>query len=87
MMVHSWTALFVYHSAVVEPGQPAWKFVVSHFGEGILLENRHINRGKLASEIFSNQEQRRALNRCTHPYIRRAVIWEIIKCFIKGNGN
>ena len=54
------------------------------FGDGILLEDGNLNRERLASLIFSDEQKRQALNRCTHPYIRKAVLWEVVKNFIKG---
>ena len=69
---------------VVEPGKPAWREVVRQFGDSVLKEDGSINRAKLSSLIFSDEGKRQTLNRCTHPYIRRAVLWEIAKNFIKG---
>lgn len=58
--------------------------MVKHFGEGILYSDRTINREKLGSLIFNDNKKRHTLNRCTHPYIGRAVLWELAKHFIKG---
>lgn len=69
---------------MVEPGKPAWKEIVKHFGEAVLLDDGCLDRERLGSLIFSNEQKRQILNRCTHPFIRRAVIWEIVKNFIKG---
>ena len=69
---------------VVEPGKPAWREVVQQFGEGILQNDGSINRPLLASLVFSDEQKRQTVNRCTHPHIRRAVLWEIAKNFIKG---
>ena len=71
-------------AAVVERGKPAWREVVGEFGDAILHDDGSIDRAKLASIMFNSEERRHALNRCTHPYIRRAVIIEIVKNFIRG---
>ena len=73
-----------YCVAVVEPGRPAWREIVRHFGEGILLENGSIDREQLGSIVFNDNSQRKVLNRCTHPYIRREVLWDLAKHFLKG---
>jgi dephospho-CoA kinase len=69
---------------VVEPGRPALKQVVSHFGKEVLQEDGRLDRKKLAGIIFEDESKRRLLNRCTHPYIQKAMMWEVLKCFLKG---
>lgn len=54
---------------VVRKGSPAWKEIVSHFGEGILEPNGEIDRAKLAKIVFSDPQEREFLNRTTHPRI------------------
>ena len=70
---------------VVEPGKPAWKKIVKTFGEDILLSNGEIDRTKLGEIIFSDSKKRRVLNSCTHPAIRKAMLWKIVKLFFQGN--
>ena len=72
------------YAAVVEPGKPAWKEIVKHFGDEILGEDSSINRQRLGSIAFNDESRRRVLNRCTHPYIRREILWELAKNFLKG---
>lgn len=55
---------------VVEPGTPAWKEIVDHFGKGVLNPDRHLNRERLASIVFSEPGARRTLEQMTHPRIR-----------------
>ncbi|MFC4769930.1 dephospho-CoA kinase [Effusibacillus consociatus] len=55
---------------VVEPDRPAWRDLVAHFGEGILLPDRSIDRVKLGSIVFSDVSQRDKLNRIVHPRVR-----------------
>lgn len=62
---------------IVEPGKPAWKDIVSYFGEHILLEDRSINRRILSEIVFSDSEKRKRLEEFTHPRIRQEMIREI----------
>lgn len=69
---------------MVEPGKPALGLIVQHFGDGILQSDGSLDRKKLAAIIFEDESKRRILNQCTHPYIRKATLWEIVKYFLKG---
>jgi dephospho-CoA kinase len=54
---------------VVEPDTPAWRDIVDHFGQEILLPDRTLNRSKLAEIVFSDASSRKALEGFTHPRI------------------
>ncbi|SIQ15153.1 dephospho-CoA kinase [Peribacillus simplex] len=56
--------------AVVEPGEEAYHQVVKAFGEEILLPDGNIDRAKLGSIIFNDQEKRLLLNGIVHPAVR-----------------
>ncbi|MDM5313004.1 dephospho-CoA kinase [Peribacillus frigoritolerans] len=56
--------------AVVEPGEEAYHQVVEAFGEDILLADGNIDRVKLGSIIFNDQEKRLLLNGIVHPAVR-----------------
>ncbi|MGE7182588.1 dephospho-CoA kinase [Peribacillus sp. NPDC006672] len=56
--------------AVVEPGEEAYHQVVEAFGEDILLTDGNIDRVKLGSIIFHDQEKRLLLNGIVHPAVR-----------------
>ncbi len=58
---------------IMEPGKPAWKKVVNHFGNEILNENNDIDRKKLADIVFSDKEQLKQLNNFTHPEIIKEI--------------
>ena len=64
---------------IVAPGQPAWREIITHFGQGILRENGELDRKKLGAIIFQHSEERQALNHITHPRvieeIRREEAW------------
>lgn len=72
---------------VVEPGQPALKLIVNNFGSDVLQPTGQLDRAKLAGIIFGSESKRRMLNKCTHPYIRRAMMFEALKHFLKGGVN
>jgi len=58
---------------VVEPGQPALKTLLEHFGADILLSTKSepmLDRQKLRAIIFSDPKQRQWLNNLLHPLIR-----------------
>ncbi|TKH03267.1 dephospho-CoA kinase [Peribacillus simplex] len=57
--------------AVVEPGEEAYHQVVQAFGEDILLTDGNIDRVKLGSIIFNDQEKRLLLNGIVHPAVRK----------------
>ncbi|RHZ74173.1 hypothetical protein Glove_227g171 [Diversispora epigaea] len=69
---------------IVEPGKPAYKRVVKHFTREILNEDGTIDRVKLGDMIFSNENKRKILNKCTHPFIRTEVFKLVIWNWIKG---
>jgi dephospho-CoA kinase len=56
---------------VVEPGKPAWKEIVSYFGEQILREDRTVNRRALSEIVFRDPEKRKKLESFTHPRIHQ----------------
>lgn len=55
--------------AVVLPDRPAWEALVAHFGEGILLPDRMLDRRKLGDRIFGDSLARAELNALLHPQI------------------
>lgn len=57
----------------VEKGERAYNEIIAYFGEDILHEDGSINRSKLGSIIFPDEEKRNVLNSITHPAIRERV--------------
>lgn len=55
--------------ALLEPGMAAYAEVVGHFGRRILGADGRIDRKELARIVFSDEEQRGALNRLVHPRV------------------
>lgn len=58
---------------VVEPGKPAYKVIVRHFGADILKPDGNINRKKLGDIVFSNDAERQVLNAIVHPEVRKLM--------------
>jgi len=54
---------------VVEPDKPAWRDIVSFFGEQVLLEDRTLDRDKLRELVFGDLEKKKKLESFTHPRI------------------
>ncbi|KAG6371880.1 dephospho-CoA kinase-domain-containing protein [Boletus reticuloceps] len=83
---------------VVEPGTRAHKQIVKAFGTGVLLTSsvsgsgtdlerdwcRPIDRKKLGSIIFNDEKQRKILNKIVHPVVTRAILWGVVKAWLRG---
>lgn len=59
---------------VVEPGTPALKEIVSHFGEEVLNSDNSLNRKMLGEKVFNHPEEKKWLENLLHPLINEAVI-------------
>lgn len=57
----------------VQNGEPAYKQIVLTFGEDILLPDGEIDRQKLGSIIFHDEQKRQILNQIVHPEVRRRM--------------
>lgn len=55
---------------IMEPGHPVLAAVSERFGPGVLNTDGTLNRKKLGEIVFSNSEERKALEALTHPAIR-----------------
>jgi dephospho-CoA kinase len=54
---------------LMEPGKPAWKEIVDHFGTNILNKDRTVNRSSLGTLIFADKKERNFLNALLHPLV------------------
>ncbi|MFJ7744338.1 dephospho-CoA kinase [Peribacillus sp. NPDC097295] len=70
--------------AVVEPGEDAYLQVVKAFGEDLLCPDGSIDRTKLGSIIFHDQEKRLLLNSIVHPAVRNWMRVETEKALATG---
>ncbi len=65
---------------IVKKGKPALTEIAETFGEDTLLEDGTLDRRKLGTIIFSDEEKRLKLNQITHPRIREEINAQIEKC-------
>lgn len=70
--------------AVVESGTSAFREVVTVFGEDILLKDGNINREKLGTIIFHDEEKRVKLNQIVHPAVRKYMNDQKEAAFARG---
>ncbi|WP_377888210.1 dephospho-CoA kinase [Alkalihalobacillus sp. R86527] len=59
---------------VVEPGEPALDEIVHVFGEEMRNHDGSLDRKKLGSVIFGDDEKRSKLNKIIHPAIRKRML-------------
>jgi len=55
----------------VSPGSPALKRIVAEFGADMLLPDGNLDRRRMRSAVFGNDEKRRLLEQIIHPEIKR----------------
>ncbi|KAF8637737.1 hypothetical protein AX17_002612 [Amanita inopinata Kibby_2008] len=71
---------------VVEPGTRAYRKIVRAFGSEVLLSNGsgQLDRKRLGQVVFGDERKRRELNRIVHPEVRKGMVWEVVKCWVRG---
>lgn len=69
---------------ILLPGGPALKELADFFGEDIISEDGTVNRSLVAKRAFSSQENTAALNRITHPHIKKQFEVELKKAETEG---
>ena len=62
----------VAHDAMA-PGKPAWRDIVSYFGDGVLNPDKSVNRPELARTVFRDAQKRAKLNAIVHPRVYESV--------------
>ncbi len=60
--------------SVVEPGQPALDMIRDEFGDEYIGPQGNLDRSKMASLVFENEEQRKKLEGIMHPMVRN--LWQ-----------
>ncbi|MCP1395176.1 dephospho-CoA kinase [Bacillus thuringiensis] len=58
---------------VVEQGKPAYNKIVEVFGAEVLQQDGELDRPRLGSIIFYNEEKRLQLNKIVHPAVREEM--------------
>lgn len=59
---------------LMEPGEIAYKRIIQEFGVDILDKNKNIDRVKLGSIVFNNEEKLNILNNIVHPAVKQTII-------------
>ncbi len=70
---------------VVEPGELAYEKIVDTFGEEVLHPDGTLNRKKLGSIVFGDEQKRKQLNEIVHPEVRKKMISERDRYVQKGH--
>jgi len=68
----------------VLPGTSAYTAIVKAFGEGVLQSDGCLDRKKLGNVIFNDEGKRKRLNGIVHPAVRRAMVWGVVKTWVRG---
>ena len=58
---------------MMEQGKPAWQEIRKRFGEEILTARGEVDRDRLASLIYQDDEKRLLLNQIIHPCVRKEM--------------
>ena len=69
---------------VVLPGTRAYAAIVATFGSDILQPDGYLNRAALGARVFADATERARLNAIVHPAVRRAMIWDVMRCWLRG---
>jgi dephospho-CoA kinase len=56
---------------VVKKNLPAYRQILAHFGESVLLPDGEINRAALGNLIFSDSRKKQLLNSIVHPHVQK----------------
>lgn len=62
---------------IVEPGRPALQAIADHFGPSVIESNGTLNRRALREIVFANPDERKWLERLTHPLIAQEILQQI----------
>jgi len=56
---------------VVKKNLPAYRQILAHFGESVLLPDGEINRAALGNLIFNDSRKKQLLNSIVHPHVQK----------------
>ncbi|KAI6099234.1 dephospho-CoA kinase-domain-containing protein [Pisolithus croceorrhizus] len=69
---------------VVAPGTRALSKIAARFGPDLILPDGSLDRKKLGSIIFNDETKRKIVNSIVHPAVTRAIVLNMLKCWIRG---
>ena len=70
----------------LDPGTSCYDKVLSAFGEGILFYDGTVDRKKVASIVFADEEALSALNGIIHPYVHETIMTDSLQVFREEPG-
>jgi dephospho-CoA kinase len=59
---------------LMEPGHPAYEEIAREFGAAIVDSTGHIDRAKLAAQVFADRAKLDHLNAIVHPRVKEALL-------------
>ncbi|EEF26094.1 Dephospho-CoA kinase, putative [Ricinus communis] len=62
---------------VVEPGKPALTEIAQRFGADVLHKDGTLDRAAMRARVFSNPDDRKALEHITHPRIAEEIAYQL----------
>jgi len=62
---------------LMKPGQNCYQNIVAAFGEQVVKEDQTLNRKKIASIVFADEEKLAQLNNIIHPHVRTYIEYEV----------
>lgn len=62
---------------IVEPGRPALAAIAEHFGGHLITADGNLDRRALREIVFADPEQRKWLERLTHPLIAQEILAQL----------
>lgn len=68
----------------MEPGQESYRKIVESFGNGILREDKSIDRNRLSAIVFSDMSKLEVLNGIIHPWVKDYLRKDIEKEQARG---
>lgn len=68
-----------------EPNTECFRKLVEHFGEGIVDDHGEVDRKKLGSIVFSDQNEMKSLQSIVWPEIRRLIVENFDRMRLEGN--
>ncbi|KAG6334465.1 hypothetical protein ID866_4627 [Astraeus odoratus] len=68
----------------VAPGTRALSQIAAFFGPDVILPDGSLDRKRLGSIVFNDEAKRKKLNAIVHPAVRRAMLWEVLKHWVRG---
>lgn len=63
--------------ALVEPGQPALESIIQAFGAELIDNNGRLNRTKLRTLVFADEQHRQRLEAILHPLVKKTMLEQV----------